>query len=116
MKKLQVQGANKTVNEAQIKSELDNLKLKFDFEMNEKDQLRKRYEAELNATKIRCENEIQRQNQIMQDKYDGFVSEINKLNKELRDLKDERNSLLNLIEKEKSINRDLAVKLNSKKS
>ncbi len=116
MKKLQVQGANKTVNEAQIKSELDNLKLKFEFEWNEKEQLRKRYEAELNAAKIRCENEIQKQNQIMQEKYEGFVAEINKLNKDLRELKSERNCLMNLIEKEKTINRELEAKFNSKKS
>ena len=110
-----MQGANKTVNEAQIKSELENLKLKFEFEMNEKDQLRKRYEAELNAAKIRCENEIQRQNQIMQEKYEGFVVEINKLNKDLRELKNERNSLMNFIEKEKMINKELEAKLNYKK-
>ena len=110
-RKLQVQGANKTVNEVQIKSELENLKLKLEFEMNEKEQLRKKYDAELNAAKIRCDNEIQRQNQIMQEKYEGFVVEINKLNKELRELKEERNSLLNLIEREKSLNRDLLLKV-----
>jgi chromosome segregation ATPase len=116
LKKLQIQEASKSVNEVQIKNELENIRLKLDFEINEKEQLKKKYDAELHATKIRCDNEILRQNQIMQEKYDGFVVEINKLSREIRELKDERNSLINLIEKEKNLNNDLLAKLGIKKS
>lgn len=111
MKKLQLNEANKAVNEVQIKNDLENLKLKLEFELNEKEQIKKKFDAELHATKIRFDNEILRQNQIMQEKYDNFVHEINKLNREIKELKDEKHSLLHLIDKEKSLNRDLLAKL-----
>lgn len=106
-KKIHVDEANKTLNEHQIKSEVDNLKTKFEFEVREKESLKKKFESELHAAKIRFEAEINRQNQLMQAKYENFTQEINTLNKIIKDLKDEKRSLLISLEKEKNSHREI---------
>ena len=64
----------KTHYEMQL--EIENYKTRIKYEETKKEELKKRYLNELNSTKIRYENELNRQNRLMKNKYDELVNDI----------------------------------------
>jgi hypothetical protein len=80
-----------TIND--LKSQVKTLKDKLKQEEEHNEQMKVRLETELNAAKVRFENELNKQNNLMQSKYDNFVREINKLHDNIRELKAQKDEL-----------------------
>ena len=95
----------KTHYEMQL--EIENYKTRIKYEETKKEELKKRYLTELNSTKIRYENELDRQNKLMRKKYDELVNEIKRLVDIIRKLQLEKKELMNKIEYEKEINKQI---------
>jgi chromosome segregation ATPase len=81
-----------TIND--LKSQLKALKEKLKQEEEQIEQIKVRLEGELNSAKVRYENELNKQNNLMQRKYDNFVCEINKLHENIRELKTQKDELV----------------------
>lgn len=94
-------------NNYEMKKEIENYKVQLKFEENQREELKNKYTNELNAAKIRYENELNKQNQIMQTKYDDLNKEITRLNKIIKSLQLEKSELIHRIQKEREINREL---------
>ena len=77
-----------------LNTQIKNLNNKLKFEESQRDELKKRYDVEINAAKIRYENELQKQSSLMQHKNAELMAEINRLNESIKKLQNERNSLL----------------------
>lgn len=78
----------------ELNTEIKNLNTKLKFEQNQRDELKRRYELELNAAKIRYDNELQKQNRLMKSKNQELENEINRLNESIKRLQEEKNALL----------------------
>jgi chromosome segregation ATPase len=78
----------------ELKTEINNLNNKLKFEQAQRDELKRRYETEISSVKIRYDNELEKQNKLMQIKNDNLVKEINKLNESIRKLQEEKSALL----------------------
>lgn len=77
-----------------LNSQIKNLNNKLKFEESQRDELKKRHDVEINAAKIRYDNELQKQSNLMQEKNDELIAEIDRLNESIKKLQSERNSLL----------------------
>ena len=69
------------------------------------DEFRVGHINEIEAAKIRYENELSAQNNFMQSKYDDLVREIENLNQIIKQIQAEKNELVTQIKKEKTKNR-----------
>ena len=87
------QDNNRAKIEYEMKTEIENYKQRIKHLENEKDELKNRYLTEINAAKIRYDNELEKQNKLMQKKYDDLVMELNKLNDILKKLQKEKTEL-----------------------
>lgn len=85
----------------ELQTELSNLKIRIKHEESQKEELKIKCLNEINSAKIRFENELGKQNSLMQSKYDELIKEINKLNQTIKKLTAEKNELLLKIQKEK---------------
>lgn len=89
---------NRAKIEYELKTEIENYKQRIKHLEDEKDDLKNRYLTEINAAKIRFENELEKQNKLMQKKYDDLVGELNKLNDILKKLQKEKYELTTKLE------------------
>ena len=93
--------------QSELKKELENLKVRLEFEQNQKEELKKRFTTEFNAVKVRFDNELNKQNMLMQNKYEELVNEIRRLNDVIKQLKQEKDELKTQIQREKDLNRHI---------
>jgi hypothetical protein len=98
---------NHAKTQSEMKKELENLKVRIEMEQNQKEELKNRYMIEFNAVKVRFENEINKQNKLMQNKYDDLIKEIKRLNDVIKQLKLEKDELKVQIQREKEISRQI---------
>ena len=63
----------------EMNNQIENYRSKLRLEENQNQELKQRHETELNAAKIRYENELEKQNKLMNIKYDNLMSESNDL-------------------------------------
>jgi len=98
---------NHAKTHSEMKKELENLKIRIEMEQNQKEELKNRYMVEFNAVKVRFENEINKQNKLMQNKYDDLVKEIKRLNDVIKQLKQEKDELKSQIQREKELSRHI---------
>lgn len=69
-------------------------------------------QIELNAAKIRYDNELAKQNGLMQLKYDGLSRELHRLNDALNRLEREKKELSEQVRYERELNRKLMARRN----
>lgn len=93
--------------EYELKIQQENFKIKTRFEENEREEMKRKYALEINAAKIRYENELTKQNSLMQAKYDSLHKEIFRLSDMVVRLQKERVDLISQIQNERNINRQL---------
>jgi len=89
---LEIKDNKNTIND--LKSQVKALKDKLKQEEEQNEQMKVRLETELNSAKVRYENELNKQSNLMQSKYDNFVREINKLHDNIRELKAQKDELV----------------------
>lgn len=89
---LELKDNKNTIND--LKSQVKALKDKLKQEEEQNEQMKVRLDTELNSAKVRYENELSKQNSLMQSKYDNFVREINKLHDNIRELKAQKDELV----------------------
>ena len=78
----------------ELNTEIKNLNTKLKFEQAQRDELKRKYEVEISAAKIRYDNELQKQNRLMQTKNTSLMQEITRLNESIKKLQEEKNTLL----------------------
>lgn len=78
----------------ELNTEIKNLNTKLKFEQAQRDELKRRYDCELGAAKIRYENELSKQNRIMLSKNQTLEQEINRLNESIKKLLEDKINLL----------------------
>ena len=86
------------------------------MEEQTKEDLKSSCEKEINAAKIRFDNELGKQNGLMQSKNDELVNEIKKLNDVIRIFQEEKNDLLKRIYMEKGNDKDISKVENQKEN
>ncbi len=98
LKLLSTRKSNETSNNSKshydLQTEISNLNTKLKFEQEQRDELKRRHEIEINSVKIRYDNELEKQNKLMQLKNDKMAKEIEKLNESIKKLQDEKIALL----------------------
>ena len=87
--------------EQEKNKEIEQLKTRLRQEEEKKDEARLSCSMEINAAKIRFENEMITQNSLMQNKNDELVDEIKRLNDIIRSLHDEKTEMLKKLYNEK---------------
>lgn len=97
--------------EYELKTQAENFRIRAKHEEAQREELKKKYQNELNAAKIRYENELSKQNGLMQAKYDNLTREICGLNQIVNKLKGEKKDLICQIQYEKELNKELIRKL-----
>lgn len=101
-------------------NDYDRLSDKLEFELKareeayrERDELMRTHQIELNAVKIRFENELGKQNAFMQRKYDSLNREIHRLNELIARLERDKKELVEQVKYERELNnRQLAARRN----
>ena len=88
-------------------TEIENLRQIVKHKEEEKDEVKRRLVVELDAAKIRCNNEIETQNRLMQNKYEHLLDEITRLNSLVERMQKEKSDLLRRIEQEVLLNKQL---------
>lgn len=78
----------------ELNTEIKNLNTKLKFEQAQRDELKRRYDCELGAAKIRYDNELSKQNRIMLSKNQTLEQEINRLNESIKKLLEEKINLM----------------------
>lgn len=78
----------------ELNTEIKNLNTKLRFEQAQRDELKQQYDVEVSAAKIRYDNELQKQNGIMQEKNQSLMTEISRLNESIKNLQEEKLALL----------------------
>lgn len=85
--------------QTELKNEIEHLRQRLKMEHNQKEELKHKFKTEFNAVKVRFENEITKQNKLMQEKYEELNNEIRRLNDVIRQLKCEKVELKQVVEK-----------------
>ena len=91
----------------EMNNQIENYKSKLRLEENQNQELKQRHETELNAAKIRYENELEKQNKLMNIKYDNLMSESNDLHLLVHSLEKEKKDLLSLIQREVKLRQEI---------
>ncbi len=91
----------------ELNQQIERFKIKLRQEQDEKEEMRNRYEIELNAAKIRYENELEKQNKLMNIKYDALFNETSQLNSLVNSLQKEKSDLLGLIQREVALRKEI---------
>lgn len=91
----------------ELNNQIEVYRNKLRTEEIEKEEIKARYITELNAAKIRYENELEKQNKLMNLKYDNLTSETNQLNLLVNSLQQEKNDLVALIEREVALRKEI---------
>ena len=90
-----------------LNTEIKNLNQKLKHEEEQRNELHRRYGLELNAAKIRYENELNKQNNLMQSKNENLAGEVNRLNDMISRLQSEKIELMTKIQTEIALNQAL---------
>ena len=91
----------------ELQQQIERFKIKLKQEQDEKEEIKNLHEIELNAAKIRYENELENQNRLMNAKYDALLNETSQLNSLVSSLKREKNDLLSLIQREVTLRKEI---------
>lgn len=105
--KLLKESETNSMSKIELQNQIENYKNKLKFEEEQKEELRSKYETELNAAKIRYDNELEKQNMLMNNKYDTLRDEINQLNLLVNTLQQEKSDLINLIQREVTLRKEI---------
>jgi hypothetical protein len=93
--------------EYELKVQAENFKIRARHDESQREEMRVKHANELSAAKIRFENELSKQNGLMQLKYDGLKKEINSLGQVISKLQGEKNDLISQIKYERELNKQL---------
>ncbi|RNA40896.1 hypothetical protein BpHYR1_010724 [Brachionus plicatilis] len=85
-----------------LQSEISSLKSKLKQEENIKEKMRADFEQEMDSAKVRFETELNRQNSLMQSKYDDMLKEMENFNKLVNQLQNDKYDLINIIKKDRA--------------
>ncbi|CAF0920998.1 unnamed protein product [Brachionus calyciflorus] len=88
-----------------LQSEINGLRLKLKDEECRNEELKLKYLNELNSARLRFENELSTQNNLMQTKYQDLVKEIENLNSIIKQLQSENLDLVAQLKREKNKNK-----------